>query len=94
MANYCNDVIGDIAGTLSGAIGAGIVFNLMDKFSLTNLVLLGAVMTSFIAALTVGGKAIGKKLAIEKANSIIFRAAIVMAWWENVSGIEFFKTRR
>ena len=94
VANYCNDVIGDIAGTLSGAIGAGIVFSLMDKFSLTNMVLLGAVMTSFIAALTVGGKAIGKNLAIEKANSIIFRAAIVMAWWENTTGIELFKTRR
>jgi len=94
VANYCNDVIGDIAGTLSGAIGAGIVFNLMDKFSLSNVVLLGAVMTSFIAALTVGGKAIGKNLAIEKANNIIFRAAMVMAWWENLTGIEFFKTRR
>ena len=35
VANYCNDVIGDIAGTLSGAIGAGIVFSLTDKFSLT-----------------------------------------------------------
>ena len=51
-------------------------------------------MTSFIAALTVGGKAIGKNLAIEKANSIIFRAAIVMAWWENITGMELFKTRR
>lgn len=94
VANYCNDVIGDIAGTLSGAIGAGIVYSLMDQFSLTNVVLLGAVMTSFIAALTVGGKAIGKNLAIEKANSIIFRAAIAMAWWENITGIEFFNTRR
>ena len=94
VANYCNDVIGDIAGTLSGAIGAGIVFSVMDQFSLTNMVLLGAVMTSFIAALTVGGKAIGKSLAIEKANSIIFKAAIVMAWWENITGIELFNTRR
>lgn len=94
VANYCNDVIGDIAGTLSGAIGAGIVYSLMDQFSLSNVVLLGAAMTSFIASLTVGGKAIGKNLAIEKANSIIFRAAIVLAWWENVTGIEFFKTRR
>lgn len=94
VANYCNDVIGDIAGTLSGAIGAGIVYSLMDQFSLTNVVLLGAAMTSFIAALTVGGKAIGKTIALENANSIIFRVAIILAWWENISGIELFKTRR
>lgn len=94
VANYCCDVIGDIAGTLSGAIGAGIVFSMADKYSATNVVLMGAMMTSFIAALTVGGKAIGKNLAIEKSNSIIFQVAIVMAWWENTTGIEFFKTRR
>ncbi len=94
VANYCNDVIGDIAGTLSGAIGAGIVFNLAQVFSFTNVVLIGAVMTSLIAALTVGGKAIGKSVAIEKANSIIFSAAVVMAWWENISGIELFKAKR
>lgn len=94
VANYCNDVIGDIAGTLSGAIGAGIVFNLAHVFSFTNTVLTGAVMTSLIAALTVGGKAVGKNIAINKANSIIFSAAIVLAWWENLSGIELFKTKR
>ncbi|CFX49873.1 Uncharacterized [Syntrophomonas zehnderi OL-4] len=94
VANYCNDVIGDIAGTLSGAIGAGIVFNLSNMFSITNIVLIGAMMTSLIAALTVGGKAIGKYIAIENANSIILKVAIVLAWWENISGIELFKTRR
>lgn len=94
VANYCNDVIGDIAGTLSGAIGAGIVYSLSNTFSFSNVVLIGAMMTSLIAALTVGGKAIGKSIAIEKANSIIFSAAIVLAWWENISGIELFKARR
>ncbi len=94
VANYCNDVIGDIAGTLSGAIGAVIVFNLTQVFSFTNAVLTAAIMTSLIAALTVGGKAIGKSIAIEKANSIIFSVAIVLAWWENISGIELFKNKR
>lgn len=94
VANYCNDVIGDIAGTLSGAIGAAIVFYLKDSFSLPDTVLTGAVMTSLIAALTVGGKAVGKNIAIENANSIIFRVAKVMAWWENLTGIELFKNGR
>ena len=94
VANYCNDVIGDISGTLSGAVGAGIVFSLEQVFSLSDTVLIGAVMTSFIAALTVGGKSLGKNVAIGKANNIIFRVAIAMGWWENVTGLELFKDRR
>jgi len=94
VANYCNDVIGDIAGTLSGAVGAGIVFSLEQTFSLTDTILSGAVMTSFIAALTVGGKAIGKNIAINKANSIIFQVAVALGWWEDLTGLEIFKDRR
>jgi CBS domain containing-hemolysin-like protein len=94
VANYCNDVIGDIAGTLSGAVGAGIVFNLIENFSFPDSVLTSAVMTSFIAAVTVGGKSLGKDLAIAKANSIILKVAIVLAWWENLTGWELFKDRR
>jgi len=94
VANYCNDVIGDIAGTLSGAIGAAIVFNLAGSFSVPDTVLTGAVMTSLVAALTVGGKAVGKSIAIENANVIIFRVAKVMAWWEDLTGIELFKNGR
>lgn len=94
VANYCNDVIGDISGTLSGAVGAGIVLSLEKMFSLPDLALVGAVMTSFIAAVAVGGKSLGKNIAIAKANNIIFRVAIVLGWWENLTGLELFKDRR
>lgn len=94
VANYCNDVIGDIAGTLSGAVGAGIVVSLEKTFSLPDTVLIGAVMTSFIAAVTVGGKSLGKNIAITRANNIIFRVAVVLGWWENLTGLELFKDRR
>jgi CBS domain containing-hemolysin-like protein len=93
-ANYCHDVIGDIAGTLSGAIGAAIVYNVVKNYSIPDTVLTGAVMTSLIAALTVGGKALGKNVAIAHANAIIFQVARVMAWWENLTGTTFFKGRR
>jgi hypothetical protein len=51
-------------------------------------------MTSLIAALTVGGKAVGKGVAVNHANSIIFRVAVFLAWWEDITGIEVFKNRR
>jgi CBS domain containing-hemolysin-like protein len=93
VANYCNDVIGDIAGTLSGAIGAFVVVKLMESFPFVNAALIGAFMTSFIAALTVGGKAIGKGLALARANQIIFSVAIFVAWFENLTKIELFKKK-
>lgn len=94
VANFCNDVVGDVAGTLSGAIGAGIVLSLGTRLGFVDLILGGAVMTSLIAALTVGGKAVGKSVAVNNANNIIFRVAVIMAWWESITGMEVFKNRR
>jgi hypothetical protein len=94
VANFCNDVVGDIAGTLSGAVGAGIILNLSTQLGIADLILSGSVMTSMIAAITVGGKAIGKNVAVNNANRIIFRVAVILAFWENASGIEVFKNRR
>ncbi len=94
VANYTADVGGDIAGTLSGAVGAGIVFSISQVFAIDDLVLAGAAMTSFIAALTVGGKAIGKSIAIRNANTIIFEVAILLGWWEKLTGLELLKDRR
>jgi len=94
VANFCNDVIGDIAGTLSGAIGAGIVLSLVDWFGTVDLFIMGGMMTSLIAALTVGGKAAGKKVAIDYANAIIFKVAVIMARWENLTGMELFNDKR
>lgn len=94
VANYTADVVGDIAGTLSGAVGAGIVYNWTQMFGIQDLVLTGAAMTSFIAALTVGGKAIGKSIAIRNANSIIFKVAVLLGWWEKFTGLELLRERR
>jgi len=94
VANYTADVVGDIAGTLSGAVGAGIVYNWTQMFAIQDLVLTGAAMTSFIAALTVGGKAIGKSIAIRNANSIIFKVAVLLGWWEKFTGLELLRERR
>lgn len=91
VANLTADVGGDIAGTLSGAIGAAIIFSISKTFSLGNTVLISAVMTSLIAALTVGGKNIGKNIAITRANSIIIKVARILRWWENLTGRQLLK---
>jgi len=50
-------------------------------------------MTSLIAALTVGGKAIGKYIALNNTTNIIEKVARVVAWWEKTTGIELLKNR-
>lgn len=97
VANLTADVVGDIAGTLSGAIGASIIFAFNARYamdSMVDTVLLGAAMTSLIAALTVGGKTVGKSIAINNANLIIHKVAGILMWWENLTGIELFRGRR
>lgn len=85
VANFCNDVVGDIAGIVSGAAGAIIIMKIMaynlpfiDKSIITVL------LTATIASLTVGGKAVGKivgmhhsQFVVEKAGKLIYYIDVV-----------------
>ncbi len=71
VSSFCNDVIGDICGILSGGAGVTIATSLSTMYSL-NPVFVTLIVTSLIAALTIGGKACGKSIAINKANRILF----------------------
>lgn len=72
VGSFCNDVIGDIVGIISGSATTAIVAMVIStgidfsKFALTTI------MTAVVAALTIGGKAAGKRIAIEKSNDIVF----------------------
>lgn len=79
VSNFCNDVVGDISGILSGVIGAAIVFRFLLKQITINRAFISIIMTGIIASLTVGGKAVGKIVALRKANSIIFMTGQVLA---------------
>ena len=78
VANFCNDVVGDIAGTISGAVIAGIALHFITKDQILPSDLIKAGAIAFTAALTVGGKALGKSYAIEKANQIIFTVGKIL----------------
>lgn len=80
VASFCNDVVGDICATISGAIGALIAFRLVAAYPALNAVLVQTVMMALISALTVGGKAGVKRFAIQEAEEIIFRAGVFLAW--------------
>ena len=75
VSSFCNDLIGDIAGVMSGATGAAIAARL---FTGSGAVWLTLAMTSLIAALTVGLKAVGKLIAVNHSERIVHFVARVM----------------
>jgi CBS domain containing-hemolysin-like protein len=85
--NFCNDVVGDIAGIISGAtsttIGAYLIVIISAKMEFLEnplaVIFVFAGVSAFVAAITVGGKAFGKKIAILKANDIVFFVGRVIA---------------
>lgn len=83
VSNFCNDVIGDISGIVSGGVGANIIYKIINKYSLRNGTLFSILITATIASLTVGGKAFGKDIAILKSEEIIFKVAKIFEIIEN-----------
>ncbi|MBN1557420.1 MAG: hypothetical protein JW951_04670 [Lentisphaerae bacterium] len=73
VASFCNDVVGDISGTLSGAIGVTLVLKLLHAPGDTARIVGTTVMTACIAALVIGGKAYGKVFALHHGTEIMFR---------------------
>ena len=77
VANICADVIGDICGVLSGAISALIAMKITESFGFSfNLQFL---FSAAVAALTVGGKAIGKEIANNETTAIVHVVGTVLS---------------
>ena len=74
VSSICNDVIGDICGIVSGSVSAIIGLTLSIKYNISSVLAI-LLISSIISSLTVGGKAIGKKIAIKNADNIIFNLA-------------------
>lgn len=70
VSSFCNDVIGDICGIISGAAATIISVSLANKLGI-NVLYVTLIVTALTASLTIGGKAIGKGIAIKKNVSII-----------------------
>ncbi len=78
VSSFCNDVVGDICGIISGSTGAVITIKIIDKFGFNNL-LTTVIIMGIISAITIGGKAMVKGLAIKNSNKILFNFAKVLS---------------
>ena len=78
VSSFCNDVIGDICGIISGSTGLTIAIIIAEKLNVP-LLFVTLIITALIAAMTIGGKAIGKSYAINKSNVILYRFVKVLS---------------
>lgn len=76
-SSFCNDVVGDICGIVSGTTAAVIVTRLQQDFSTTS-VLISIALTALISGLTIGGKALAKTVAINDCTRVVHRVALIM----------------
>lgn len=79
VSSFCNDVIGDIAGIISGAMATTIILKIYSDGNIYSSVLL----TALVASMTIGGKALGKGFSIKNNNAIVFFIGKVMDAFEN-----------
>ena len=71
VSSICNDVVGDICGIISGATGALIVTNITAGMNGVQVVLVSLLVTGLISALTIGGKAAGKGVAMAFRSRVL-----------------------
>lgn len=83
VSSFCNDVVGDICGIISGSASA-IISVIISTTTHINIFVVTLVTTSLIAALTIGGKALGKTLAINKSNIIIYESSKFISYFYKI----------
>ncbi len=71
VSSICNDVVGDICGVVSGSASATIAAQILSNFDMSWPQLITLVMSALAAGLTVGGKAVGKSIAVNSCTAIV-----------------------
>ena len=71
VSSICCDVVGDICGVVSGAASATIAALIIASANFGWPQIVTLMMSALVAGMTVGGKAIGKGVAIGSATKIV-----------------------
>ncbi len=82
VSSFCNDVIGDVCGIISGSIGVIIVNKVVLLFPKINATIVSTLIGILITSMTVGGKAVGKGFAINSSNSIIMKVSRIINFFK------------
>ncbi|GIP32279.1 hypothetical protein [Paenibacillus sp. J2TS4] len=97
FSNFCNDVIGDMAGVISGAASAIVVIKLLGNIGSESQALsitISVIFTAMVSAMTVGGKALGKSFAIHYATDIVLMIGKLFYYLERHLKIRLFNPKK
>ena len=92
VSSICNDVVGDICGVVSGSASATIAAQVLSNFQLSFASIVPLILSSLVAALTVGGKAVGKGIAVSACTEIVYHSGQVIHAVTHVG--ELFKKKK
>lgn len=97
FSSFCNDVVGDIAGIISGSASALVVIEFIRDINAENTLLhtvVAVLFTGFVSGFTVGGKALGKSFAMHFSTPIILNVGKILYFLEHRLGIRVFNGKK
>ena len=78
VSSFCNDVVGDVSGIVSGGTAALFAGRLVQGLNAENI-LIPLLISGAVTGLTIGGKAAGKTLAINNSTAIVHRVGKLLS---------------
>ena len=81
VSSICNDVVGDICGVVSGSASATIAALILTNVEIGWPRGISLLMSALVAGLTVGGKAIGKTVAVSSCTQIVHLVGRMIHNW-------------
>ncbi len=73
VSSFCNDVVGDICGIVSGSASAVIAVKALTQVNSDTVSQL--IMSAVVAGVTIAGKACGKNVAMSRSTQIVLLAS-------------------
>ena len=94
VSSICNDVVGDICGVVSGSASATIAAQILKNFDFSWPQIVTLLMSALCAGLTVGGKAIGKSIAVNSCTAIVHTVGKIIFRFQSITGKNGKKKRK
>jgi len=82
VSSFCNDVIGDICGVISGSAAAVIAARVLLLSKSKSEIFITLLLS--VSGVTVGGKACGKSLAMNSSTAVVRTAAKVLCFFRTL----------
>ena len=86
VSSICNDVVGDICGVVSGSASATIATLILMNIDTDWPRGISLAMSALVAGLTVGGKAIGKNIAVKSCIPIVHTVGRIIHGMHRITG--------